>query len=214
MAVNQYSEDYHTFTPKEDTYIREHFTVLTNKEMAAAIGTSKDAVQRRTKYLGLGTKKRRGTIDWKANNGEKEDFLRRHFRDPDWTAERIGQHLGCAKTAVYTKAEELGLTNPMHYFTDKDDRLILALYHCKPLEDLAEQIGISRYALMRRASALGIVGKLNTIQYSSDQDDLILNLREDGVPLDAIADIMGRSKESVKMRLKRVRKALRDAAAT
>ena len=208
MPVNQYDPEHRTFSNDDDVLIQQLYSDKTFGDIAAKLGRSEDAVRRRALLLSLPEKSRPNAIKWTP---EKLNFLRRHYNTPDWPGERLAEHLGCTKIALYTQADAMGLKNQRHRFSDEDDALIRQQYGTRNIEEIAVSLGVSRQTIMRRARKLGIAGKLQTINYSPETDKKMLEMAESGIPLQVIADEMNKTKEAIKMRLKRIRKARREA---
>lgn len=208
MPSNQYDAEYQPFSNNDDAIIQLLHRDKTYSEIATKLGRSEDAVRRRALLLNLPEKTRPNTISWTT---EKLGFLRRHYNTPEWPGERLAEHLGCTKIALYTQADSMGLNNQRHQFSEEEDLMIREQYSTRNIEEIAVSLGVSRQTIMRRARKLGIAGKLQTINYSPETDKRMLEMAESGIPLQEIADEMNKTKEAIKMRLKRIRKARREA---
>lgn len=208
MPTNQFDKEYRPFTDDEDAIIERLYHDKQYREIAAVLGRSIDAVKRRASMLNLPEKTRTDTIKWTP---EKCDFLRRHYNAPDWSGERLANHLRCTKLALYSQAAAMGLKNPHHRFTLIEDAFIKAKYHTENIEEIGFLLGVSRQAVMRRARKLGIESKLKQIHYTPEMDKFMLDMADNGTPLQEIANKMNKTKEAIKMRLKRIRKARREA---
>ena len=208
MPSNQYDAEYQPFSNSDDAIIQRFHRDKTYSEIATKLGRSEDAVRRRALLLNLPEKTRPNAIKWTT---EKLSFLRRHYNTPEWPGERLAEHLGCTKIALYTQADAMGLKNQRHHFSEAEDLMIREQYSTRNIEEIALSLGGSRQTIMRRARNLGIAGKLQTINYSPETDKKMLEMAESGIPLQVIADEMNKTKEAIKMRLKRIRKARREA---
>lgn len=206
MPTNQFDKEYRPFTDDEDAIIERLYHDKKYREIAAVLGRSIDAVKRRASMLNLPEKTRTDTIKWTQ---EKCDFLRRHYNAPDWSGDRLAKHLRCTKLALYTQAASMGIKNQRHCFTLYEDAFIAAKYGCENIEQIAGLLGVSRQTIMRRAKKLGIESKLKQIHYTPEMDKFMLDMADSGTPLQEIADKMNKTKEAIKMRLKRIRKARR-----
>jgi len=98
------------FTPEEDEFIITHYQHLTGRQIAEKLGRSPNSIHSRALRLGVATKGNTPSFKGKSApvwTPEEEEFLRRHW--PIWKASEIAKALGKSPSAVYSKAERMGL---------------------------------------------------------------------------------------------------------
>lgn len=213
MAVNQYDKRYRPFTDADDTYIKAHFTTRTYKAIGEALGRSKRAIIRRAQYLGLSDKPLT-TVDWDANNSAHDHFLRRHYRKPGWSGERLAAYFGCSKKAIYQRAELMGLHTQRRVFTFREDTIIHWLYRHGDPRLVAEHLGITLSTLQKRIEFLNIQPApthdgTTTNTTTAQRDNALLWLLQCGLTDHDIALVMQCSAKSLANKLYRLRKRLK-----
>jgi biotin operon repressor len=139
------------WTPEMDQYVREHYGKRGGAiTIGAALGVSKNAVITRARSLGLNRPKHRWTAEEDAMIFR--DFGRRPVAE-------IASELGLSILTVRCRSATLNSPGRRRRpawtkWTPEREALVMRLYGVVPYDQLAARLGVSKWALYRKAKEL------------------------------------------------------------
>ncbi len=140
----------------EDSYLKRHY----NKDHKAAaiartLKRSHNAVVQRAQHLGLAAK---GGKQW--TEGEKA-YLRSHYPDRTSSLSELASHLGRSITSLRSYAKYVQVRRPRHphEWTKEEHEYLAQHYKTKRFKDIAEDLELSKDAVVLHANRYGIFRK-------------------------------------------------------
>lgn len=187
------------WTPDELRRLRSLFDQdVSFEEIAGQLERPLHGVRSKACDLGL---RRNSKLPWSRL---EEEYLFDHYGTQP--ASEIALFLGRSPSAVYARATSLGLTqgNPPPWTDWEDDQLRNGYEKGVAVIRLAAELGRPPSGVNSRAHSLGIKHANGPKQFSPDDETRLLELAESGLQYSKIADLLNRSKSTVKGALKRL----------
>jgi biotin operon repressor len=195
---------------EDDLYIREHYSTTPVKEIARHLGRSPGSVTQRILFLKLSHKKshRVLTLYWTR---EEDNVLHKNYRNLSNT--KLAAQLGRTRSSVKHRLKKLGLYRieqprpaPIPW-TPQETALLRKIYTAHSNRQIAQRLGRTAAMVEKKLSSLGLrrlEGPYIQAPFWTPEEVAQLRKLHGTMSIPKIAEIMGRSRSSVSVKLKKL----------